>query len=125
MESHPCDQLVIGFGSTVTLAQAAQTFWPYEYNGKEGYHHAARVILTGCGWAEDPETGLWHPVPVLLWYDNGTGHFDCAGRYPSLWAAKKASRESWRVHQLITPVGVDYVVPGDKAVIWDNDNEED
>ena len=54
----------------------------------------------------------------LLWYENGTGHFDCASRHSTLAAAIQAAGEGWKTHQRLTRSGGDGNNPAD--IVWDN-----
>lgn len=48
----------------------------------------------------------------LLWYDNGTGHFDCASRHSTLEEAIEAAKTGWKPRQ--------YTTRGQDEVVWRN-----
>lgn len=57
-------------------------------------------------------------MECLLWYDNGSGYFDCASSHPTLAAAIVAAEKGWQTHQRITAAGGDGNNPA--AIVWDN-----
>jgi len=62
--------------------------------------------------------GDWSRDQHLLWYDNGTGHFDCASSHPTLAAAIEVAGKGWKTHQRITRASGNGNDPAD--IVWDS-----
>ena len=55
------------------------------------------------------------PLPsFFLWYNNGSGHFDCASAHVTLAAAIAAARSGWRTSQHIS------TDPAGTVIVWKN-----
>lgn len=42
------------------------------------------------------------PFFFFLWYDNGSGYFDCASKHNSLADAVKVARQGWQPRQRVS-----------------------
>lgn len=106
----------------VTPNDVAQTLWG---RTSPADVKMAKQLLRMRGWREHELGMVWYVVPILLWYDNGTGYYDCAGEYPNLKEAKEAARKGWRTRCLAVHIGgIWNVDPTHPRVIWDSYKDE-